>query len=97
MKNTAKKIIDPMLKARRHPKFKEYSKDARARILLATAIYDARVKQGLSQQKLAKNAQTTQKVISKVENGQVNFGVDLLFKILQNLKLKMQVGAVSLK
>lgn len=94
MKNTIKKTIDPMFKARRHPKFAEYSKEARYRIILATEIYQARVKRGLSQQKLAKNAQTTQKVISKVENGQVNFGVDLLFKILQNLKLKMQVGAV---
>lgn len=97
MKNTIKTMTDPMARARQHPKFQEYAQEARARIVLASEIYKAREKRGLSQQELAKKAQTTQKVISKVENGQVNIGVDLLFKILKPLDLKMRVGEVSIR
>jgi len=88
--------IDAMIKARKHLLFKEYSKEARAKILLATEIYEARTKRGLSQQKLAKNAETTQKVISKIENGQVNVGIDLILKIIRVLGLKFQIGTVCL-
>ena len=95
MQNIIKKINDPIAIARKHPKFQEYSREARARIVLATEIYKARQKRGLCQQELAEKAYTTQKVISKVENGQVNVGVDLLFKILKPLDLSMRVGAVS--
>lgn len=94
MKNTNK--IDAIAGARKHPLFEEYSKDARARILLATEIYNARVKKGLSQIELAKKAKTTQKVISKIENGQVNVGLDLIFRIIKNLNLRFQLGKASL-
>ena len=93
--NKSKKI-DAMAKARKHPLFKRYSKEARARILLATEIYNARTRKGLSQQALAKDAQTTQKVVSKIENGQVNVGIDLILKIIQSLGLKLQVGKTYL-
>lgn len=89
-KNNAKN--DPMAKARKHPDFKKYSKEARARILLATEIYNARMKKGLSQQKLAKTINSTQKEVSKIENGQVNVGLDTIFKIVQSLGLRFQVG-----
>lgn len=95
MKNIIKNTTDPIAKARKHPKFQEYSQEARARIVLASEIYKARERQGLSQQELARKARTTQKVISKVENGQVSVGVDLLFKILKPLNLEMRVGGAS--
>lgn len=97
IKTTTKTTTDPIAKARKHPKFQQYAQEARARIVLATEIYKAREKQELSQEELARKAETTQKVISKVENGQVNVGVDLLFKILKPLDLKMRVGEVSIR
>lgn len=96
MKNTNKLKTDALAKARKHPQFKQYSQDARVRILLATEIYKARTKKGLSQQTLAKNVQTTQKVISKIENGQVNVGIDLVLKIIQALGLRLQIGRTIL-
>ena len=88
--------IDAIAEAKKHPRYKEYAREARARIVLATEVYRAREKKGLSQQALAKRAKTTQKVISKVENGEVNVGIDLMFKIAQALGLEMQLGRTSL-
>lgn len=98
MKNTSKNNFKPdaMAQARKHPGFKEYSKEARARILLATELYNARAKKGLSQQELAKHANTTQKVVSKVENGEVNIGIDLMLRIIQSLDLKLRIGQTIL-
>ena len=95
MKNTSKNL-DPIARARKHPLFKEYSEDARARILLATEIYKARTRKGLSQQALAREAETTQKVVSKIENGQVNVGLNLVFRMVKSLGLRLQIGMVSL-
>ncbi len=98
MKNINKDKLkrDAMAKARKHPLFKKYSQEARVRILLAAEIYNARTKKGLSQQKLAKNIKTTQKEISKIENGQINVGVDLIYEIAKNLDLKFRIGKTRL-
>ena len=98
MKNTnnSKLKHDAMAKARKHPLFKKYSQEARARILLAAEIYNARTEKGLSQQKLAKNIKTTQKEISKIENGQINVGVDLIYEIAKNLDIKLRIGKTQL-
>ena len=94
--NNANLKHDVMAKARKHPLFKPYSQEARARILLAAEIYKARTQKGFSQQKLAKNIKTNQKEISKIENGQINVGIDLIYKIAKNLNLKLQVGKTQL-
>lgn len=94
--NNRKLKYDAMTKARKDPLFKKYSEEARARILLATEIYNARIEKGLSQQKLAKNIKTTQKEISKIENGQINVGVDLIYEIAKNLGLKLRIGKTRL-
>ncbi|MFH1890672.1 MAG: helix-turn-helix transcriptional regulator [Candidatus Kuenenbacteria bacterium] len=98
MKNTNRHnlTIDPMAKARKHSDFSKYSKEARARILLAAEIYNARLEKGFSQQKLAEKINSTQKEISKIENGQINVGLDTIFKIIQSLGLKFQVGKTFL-
>ena len=83
MKTISKKKIniDPMAEAKKGKYFKRYSKEAKERILLAVEIYNAREALGISQQELAKKAETTQKVISKIENGDVNMGYSLLNRI----------------
>jgi transcriptional regulator with XRE-family HTH domain len=87
MKNTNKKDIqlDPMVEARKGKYFVKYSKEARDRIKLAVEIYNTREAMGMSQQKLAKIAETTQKVISRIESGDVNIGINLLNRIASAL------------
>ena len=96
MKSTNKKNIDPIAKAREYKLFDDYSKEARSRIVLATEIYKARTKKGISQQELAKQIKTTQKVVSKIENAEVNLGIDLLYKITAYLGVKVNIGEVRL-
>jgi ribosome-binding protein aMBF1 (putative translation factor) len=91
-----KRNIDPMAKAKKNKLFDDYSKGARSRIVLATEIYKARTKKGISQQELAKQIKTTQKVISKIENAEVNLGIDLLIKITAYLGVKINIGNVRL-
>jgi transcriptional regulator with XRE-family HTH domain len=83
MKNTnnIKNDIDPMVEARKGKYFERYSKETKERIRLGVEIYNTREKLGISQQELAKRSQTTQKVISKIENGDVNIGFSLLNRI----------------
>lgn len=83
MKNTNRKKIniDPMLEARKGKYFSDFSKEAKERITLGVEIYNKRLNLSLSQQELAKKAKTTQKVISRIENGDVNVGLALLNKI----------------
>ncbi len=83
MKNTHnKKInIDPIAEARKGKYFKQYSQEAKERIRLGVEIYNKRENLEMSQQELAQKAQTTQKVISRVENGDVNIGFALLNRI----------------
>ena len=96
MKNINKKNIDSMAKARKYKLFDDYSKEARSRIVLATEIYRARTKKGISQQELAKEIKTTQKVVSRIENAEVNLGIDLLYKITSYLGVKISIGEARL-
>jgi len=93
MKNINNKEIqrDPIAEARKHPKFQEYAQDTKDRIELAIKIYDTRIKKGLSQQALAKEAKTTQKIISKIENCEINVGYDLITRVIRSLGLKLKV------
>lgn len=82
MKNIHKKInTDPIAEARKGKYFEQYSKEAKERIKLGVEIYNKRKKMNINQQELAKKAQTTQKIISRVENGDVNIGFSLLNRI----------------
>lgn len=79
--NNKKMQVDPIAEARKGKYFNQFSREAKERIKLGVEIYNAREILGMSQQKLAKEAQTTQKVISRVENGDVNIGFALLNRI----------------
>lgn len=63
-----------------------------ARVRLAVEINEVRELKGWTQQELAKRAFTTQKVISKIENGDTNIGFDLLTRVTRCLGVWMQVG-----
>lgn len=87
MNTINKKTIsrDPLAEVKKSKNFQKYSKEADDRIRLAVEVYNQREKLGLSQQKLAKLAGTTQKVISNIENGDYNPGLSLLQRIGESL------------
>jgi len=86
MKNMNKKNnLDPIAEIKKHSKFKRFSEEAEIRTRLAIEIYETRGIKKISQQELAKMAETTQKVISRIESGDVNIGIDLLQRIAKNL------------
>ncbi len=70
--------------------------EASVRIKFAQEIYDVRNSKKLSQQELATLAETTQKVISKIESAEVNIGIDLLQRVVRSLELTFKVGDVYL-
>ena len=79
--NNKKINIDPIAEARKGKYFNKYSKEAKERIKLGVEIYNTRENLKISQQELAKKAETTQKVISRIENADVNVGFSLLSRI----------------
>jgi ribosome-binding protein aMBF1 (putative translation factor) len=88
MKNIIKKnkrSVDAIAEVRKLKRFQELSKDVDLRLRLAVEIYKEREKLGLSQQDLAKKINSTQKVISNLENGDVNVGIDLISRVARAL------------
>ncbi len=79
------KNIDPIAEARKSEKFQQYSKDVVPRIRRAVEVYNSRNAMGFSQKILAKEISSTQKVISKVENGDMNLGIELLNRFVEKL------------
>lgn len=87
MKNMAKKklIKDAIAEAREGKGYLRYCEAAKVRIRLAIEVFKGREARGLTQQALAKTVGTTQKVISRIENADVNIGIDLLNRIAESL------------
>jgi len=73
---------------------KEYS-SLKDLLAISEEVYSARIALRLSQQELAKKVGTTQKVISKIENAEVNFGIDLMLRISRELKINLRIGEFS--
>lgn len=85
MKNITKNNRDAIAEARKNKKFLEYSESASLKLRLAVEIYNSREKLALSQQELASKIGSTQKVISRIENGDVNIGIDILSRLAKML------------
>lgn len=85
MKNIIKNNRDAIAEARKNKKFSEYSENAALKLRLAIEIYNSREKLALSQQELARKIGSTQKVISKIENGDVNIGIEILSRLARVL------------
>lgn len=76
-----------MQELKENDRFEKYENDARIKLNVGIEVLRARKNQNLSQGELAKNIATTQKVISKIENGEVDVGVCMLSRISKNLNL----------
>lgn len=89
MKYMNKKIKtkDPLKELKEDRDFSLYEKDARVQIRLAVEIYNKRKERAWSQTKLAEVIGTTQKVISNIESGDVNIGINLLKRLVDALNL----------
>lgn len=59
---------------------------------ISTAIFDYRIKENLSQAKLAKKLGVTQAMVSKLESGDYNYSVEQLWKVSQKLGLKLTIS-----
>lgn len=88
-----KKSRDPIAEARKNKKFDEFSRDSKMRINFGIEVYNRRKELGLSQQKLAKTINSTQKVISNIENGSVDFQSSTINRINGVLKFSAQQWA----
>jgi transcriptional regulator with XRE-family HTH domain len=64
-------------------------------LAISEEVYSHRMGLKFSQEDLAKKVGTTQKVISKIENAEVNFGVDLILRISRVLKMQVKFGGFS--
>lgn len=88
--NKGKLIKSAIMQAKKDKSYRKHYEAAKVRIRLATEVFNARQSRRLSQQKLAKMTGTTQKVISNIENADVNIGIDLLNRIIESLNFRSE-------
>lgn len=81
-----------MAQEMKDPAFRKAYEAECLRYEIAAKIRETRKNMHLTQLQLAKEASTTQKVISKIENGEVAIGVDLLQKVTQALGLRIMIA-----
>ena len=92
MKNMNNKIkYDQIVKSlKKDKKFKRYEYDAKVKLNFGIELLRKRREQGLTQEEFAKKIETTQKVISKIENGDVDVGICMLCRISKALNFKQE-------
>ena len=77
------------------PEFKREWEKSEIQYQVTRQLIKARLENNLSQRKLARNAKTTQAVISRIENMSVNPSLAILEKIAQALGKKLEVNFVN--
>ena len=93
MKNKLLYTFQDDLKERlNNPKFKKAWKESEVEYVLAKQLIETRIAKKISQRKLAKEVNTTQAVISRIETMQANPSLSLLKRIaaVLNTKLTLQ-------
>ena len=84
-------LQDDLKKRLKDPVFKKAWQESETEYQVSRALIAARIKRKISQQQLAKEANTTQAVISRLENMTANPSVGLLQKIAQALNLRIKI------
>lgn len=79
----------------RNPKFKKAWEESEAEYQISRALIAARLDKKISQRELAKKANTTQAVISRLENMSANPSIGLIQKVASALNLKLKVQLTS--
>lgn len=62
---------------------------------ISDEIYKFRIAKGISQKKLAQLSNTTQRIISQIENSEINVGINLFLRISQALDIPFKYGDFS--
>jgi len=96
MKNTNKEIEDVLAEASLSKNYQAFLEEAQTKIKIGSELFKAREKARMSQRDLAKLVGTTQKVISRIESGDVNPGICLLERIAQKMKIRLSFGDATL-
>lgn len=89
---TLREVINKNL---RDSEFKKAWEESESQYQTTRQLIKARIEEGLSQRELAKKADTTQAVISRVENMSVNPSIALLDRIAQALGRRLEVRFAS--
>ena len=84
-------LQDDLKQRLKDPAFKKAWEESEAEYQVSRTIIAARIQRKISQQQLARQANTTQAVISRLENMTANPSVGLLQKIAQALNLKVKI------
>jgi len=85
------KFLDTQLE---NPKFKKEWDKLEFRYVVIKEIIKIRNSYNLSQAQLAEKLNTTQSVISIIENGTVNIGIDFLDKLARAFDKKVEIRLV---
>lgn len=91
MKRNIYTLQDHIKESLKDPLFKKAWEESEAEYQVSRVLIAARVKRKISQQELARKANTTQAVISRLENMTANPSVGLLQKIAQALNLRVKI------
>lgn len=76
------------------PEFKKAWEESEAEYQVSRAIIAARLSKKISQRELAKKANTTQAVISRLESMSANPSISLIQKVAAALNLKLKIQLV---
>lgn len=91
MKRKIYTLQDHLRESLKNPAFRKAWEESEAEYQVSRSLIAARIKRKISQQQLAREANTTQAVISRLENMTANPSIGLLQKIAQALNLKVKV------
>ncbi|MBI2600932.1 helix-turn-helix transcriptional regulator [Candidatus Daviesbacteria bacterium] len=75
----------------RDPEFKKLYEDSQPEFEIAKAIIRARIENKITQKELAKRMNTTQSVISRLEQGRTSPSIALLKKVAAALNTTLQI------
>jgi len=81
--------IDVLSEVKKSKNFDQYMDAASVRIKLANEVSSVREALGITQPELAKIVNTTQAIISRIENYDVNIGIELLNRVAKKLEFKV--------
>lgn len=85
------RLLDKKLK---EPEFKKEWDKLELRYVVIRQLIKLRHTYNLSQAQLAEKLNTTQSVISRIENGTVNIGIDFLDKLAQAFDKRVEIRLV---
>ncbi len=75
----------------KNPEFKRLYKESQPEFQIARAIIRARIEKGYTQKDLAKKLNTTQSVISRVEQAKTSASISFLKRLAQALDTSLQI------